>query len=89
MKTQYEIQPCVIDENDWYWHKYPYNHVESCNCIFYVPEQMGGDETNRPTYCAIHGYDFPIEGCNYRKTIREVLDETDFNRRRETQEGHS
>lgn len=87
MKKPYEIQPCELDEDEerWYKFNYPFDDVESCNCIYLVPEQMGGDETNRPTYCAIHGYDFPEEGCKYRTTIKEILDETDYRRRAESQ----
>jgi hypothetical protein len=92
MKRPYEIQPCVIDESDLYdqyYYPYPWQCVETSNCIYLVPEQIGGDETNRPTYCTIHGYDFPEEGCKYRTTIKEVLDETDYKRRKESQENHS
>jgi hypothetical protein len=44
------------------------------NCIFFIPEQIGGDETNRPDMCLIHGDEFDKNGCIMRKTKNQLLD---------------
>ena len=43
------------------------------NCIFLIPEQFGGDETNRSTFCLLRGFDYPECGCIFRKTKDELM----------------
>jgi len=61
-----ERLPCWIEQDT-----FPKDTKE--NCIFYIPEQNGGDETNRPTFCLIKGYKYSECGCVFRKTKEELM----------------
>ncbi len=51
----------------------PFPETIGNNCIFLIPEQFGGDETNRPTFCLLRGFDYPEKGCIWRKTKMELI----------------
>lgn len=63
--------PCDVSY-DCYYTGFPED--TKGNCIFLIPEQFGGDETNRPDFCLIHGFDYPEDGCACRKTKVELID---------------
>lgn len=48
--------------------------LDSTNCMFYIEEQCGGDETNRPDFCIINGFNFSRDGCKYHMTIKQLLE---------------
>ena len=61
-----ERLPCLIEEGE-------FPKDTKGNCIFLIPEQFGGDETNRPTFCLLKGYEFKEHGCIFRKTKEELM----------------